>query len=182
MSKASAYTSTRQIPAAFKEESLATIFTESGHNLDWGGGKFDDASAWLQEKYGCLNSIYDPYNRSLKHNLEVLRGIDWDVNVKSITCLNVLNVIQDKDERKDLLEGLAYLGNNYISIKHVILQVFSGNNSGVPSTGKISQNNLPLKEYMGEIREAFPQQLWNALILGSKKNILVLQKGSCSFT
>lgn len=167
MAKDSAYTSTRQIPAAFKIKDAVAIFGD-GFNLDFGGGKYDDASIYLRDSLNCQNAVYDPFNRSLAHNIRVIRNLD---GLRTITLLNVLNVIQDKHERIDTLLAIKHLRDSIPSVKHVLIQIYEGNKTGIPSTGKIVQCNMPAKEYLDEIQ----------IVLGSvqrttgdKKNIFIV--------
>ena len=57
--------------------------------LDFGGGKFDDAKQYA-EQHGFVFEVYDPYNRTELHNLQVLSA-EYDV----LVCNNVLNVVTD---------------------------------------------------------------------------------------
>jgi hypothetical protein len=88
MGKESAYTSLNQIPAAFK------AFHFGRRNLDIGGGKYDHATGYLIQ-HGTINLVLDPFNRTEGHNTLVKLELveHW---IDSITCFNVLNVIQNK--------------------------------------------------------------------------------------
>ena len=65
-------------------------------NLDYGGGKFDNAVEFLAQK-DVKNLIFDPYNRSSAHNQEVLKEIRDNGGADTATLSNVLNVIQEKE-------------------------------------------------------------------------------------
>lgn len=123
-------------------------------NLDIGGGKYDNATTFLYNTYGCRNLILDPYNRTKKHNNNVLRTIDKNGGSDTVTCLNVLNVIAERDIRISLIQqaydllkpnGVAYF------------QIYEGNHSGVGCETKKDcwQNNLLCREYISEIELYF---------------------------
>lgn len=167
MAKDSAYTSTRQIPAAFKIKDAVAIFGD-GFNLDFGGGKYDDATTYLRDNLHCVNAVYDPFNRSLAHNIRVIRNLD---GLRTITLLNVLNVIQDKHERIDTLLAIKHLRDFIPTVKHVLIQIYEGNKTGIPGTGKVVQRNLPAKDYLPEIEKILGPVKDT---LGDKKNIFLL--------
>lgn len=171
MPAASAYTSTRQIPAAFKKFENYPIFS-NGTNLDWGGGKYDDASDYLQEHLNCTNLIYDPYNRTEEHNNTILDIIAQGC-LTSITCLNVLNVIQDPAERNQLILDIKQQACYNQKIKAVLFQIYEGNKSNTPSSGKTTQNNKPTKEYLKEILAHFPESQWHTT---TKQNTITVNK------
>lgn len=171
MPASSAYTSTRQIPASFKKFENYPIFS-NGTNLDWGGGKYDDASLYLQDQLNCTNLIYDPYNRTNDHNNSILNIVALG-KLTSITCLNVLNVIQDPAERNQLLLDIKQQACYNPNIKAVLFQIYEGNKSNIPSTGKTTQNNKPTKEYLPEILAHFSNDSWHTT---TKQNTITVNK------
>lgn len=171
MPEAAAYTSTRQVPAAYKDPNLVHVF-KNGINLDWGGGKYDDASKYLLTQLNCTNLIYDPYNRTNDHNNTILNIVALG-KLTSITCLNVLNVIQDPAERNQLLLDIKQQACYNPNIKAVLFQIYEGNKSNIPSTGKTTQNNKPTKEYLPEILAHFPETLWHTT---TKQNTITVNK------
>lgn len=123
-------------------------------NLDIGGGKYDNATIFLHNEYGCTNLVLDPYNRTKKHNNNVLRTIDKNGGSDTVTCLNVLNVIAERDIRISLIQQ-AY---DLLKPKGVAyFQIYEGNRSGVGCETKKDcwQNNLLCKEYIMEIELYF---------------------------
>jgi hypothetical protein len=78
-------------------------------NLDVGGGKFDTATIALAKK-GVENLIFDPYNRSHDHNIEVEKRLDKN-KADTATLSNVLNVIKEKQDR------IIALKNAYNNVK-----------------------------------------------------------------
>lgn len=161
-----ARTSVNQVPAAFKEPVIANILTD-GVNLDYGGGRFDTATKYLDKTLNCTNLVYDPLNRSAKHNKEMLQNPCFT----SMTCLNVLNVVLSKEERLSLLKTVHKMTFD-IQIDRVVFQVYEGDKSGVPSD---TQANLRPAEYLEEIQQVFGSTSWEVRTLGAKKNIFVLK-------
>lgn len=137
-------------------------------NLDLGGGKYDNATTFLHNIYGCRNLILDPYNRTKKHNSNVLRAIIKNGGSDTVTCLNVLNVIAERDIRISLIhQAYDLLKSNGIAY----FQIYEGNRSGVGCETKKDcyQNNLPCKEYISEIELYFNVEKITSNIIICKK-------------
>ena len=137
-----------KVPAVFKK-----IYWTAGRvNLDLGGGKYDTATDWLEER-GVMNLIYDPYNRPKAHNTTVLRYA-YDEGVDYVTISNVLNVIDDPNARRMLLQKawLALKDGHFCFIT-----VYEGDKSGIGRKTKNDcwQNNMRLREYLDEVHEVF---------------------------
>jgi hypothetical protein len=164
MSKESAYTSTRQIPALFKLNVL------HGTNFDFGGGKYDDGSKYLATQ-GVTNLVYDPFCRSDNHNGASLQSLE-ESGVDSITCLNVLNVIKDDEERLSVIKQIAGKAhtNHYRHMKFptVFFQIYEGDRTGTPHP-KNSQLNRRTADYINEITEVFEN-----CEITKKKNIITI--------
>ena len=177
MAKESAYTCTRQIPAAYTCEDLAPVYG-AGHNLDWGGGRYDDATDFLMHHYVCKNSVYDPYNRTEEHNKKVLQEIPNDLTpLVSLSILNVLNVITDDHERWLLLNKVMSFVNQFKTCQAIVIQVYEGNRSGVPSKAPHTQLNKPASFYKGQIADAAPHGWYlSPKMYGDKKNIYLLTR------
>ena len=90
----SAKTSLKQIPAGFKIVDKYFTWYQGTVNLDIGGGKYDLMTEALKEK-GVTNLVYDPYNRSMKHNADVVNTVLRIKGVETVTIFNVLNVIRE---------------------------------------------------------------------------------------
>ena len=157
----SAGTSVNQLPAVLrllkklynpKEWQGARFWAETETVLDYGGGKYDQLTDALGEM-GIVNLVYDPFNRSEDHNtlvLKILKARKADVGI----CSNVLNVIREPKNRKDILENLA-LGVKQDGL--VFITVYEGNRSSRGKrTTKGWQSNRPAKNYMREIKKVFP--------------------------
>jgi hypoxanthine phosphoribosyltransferase len=168
----SAYTSTRQIPATFKK--FKEAFTEV-INLDYGGGRFNDATNYL-DSLKSVNMVYDPFNRSQTHNDKVIDDV-IDHGVHTITCLNVLNVVQDKNERTAILSHIRSLSRDSLSANggypDIYVQIYEGNRTGIPST-TTAQVNKKTTEYYDEIREIFEEGYWEVKRHGNIYRILYI--------
>jgi hypothetical protein len=142
----SAATSMRIIPRLFNQ----IAFKSGTVNLDIGGGKYDDVTELLATK-GVQNLVYDPYNRSKEHNLDVLNKT-FD-KADTVTVANVLNVIDDDDA----LYGVIVLAcANTQKGGTVYFQVYEGDKTGVGKvTSKGYQRNQPTAWYVPVIRKCF---------------------------
>ena len=98
----SADTSIRQVPALFKSK----VFNvpENSVNLDIGGGRFDLGSKYLRDEKNITNLVLDPFNRSQEHNNSIKNYLENN-KVDSVTVANVLNVIEESDARKKVIEN-----------------------------------------------------------------------------
>jgi hypothetical protein len=145
----SARTSVNTIPRSFKK-----VQWEPGKvNLDLGGGKYDTATDFLSKK-GVKNLVYDPYNRSLEHNLSV-KDFVLKNKVDTVTINNVLNVIREPESRSLVIRNAA------LSLKPegtAYFQVYAGDKTRIgKETTKGWQENKGIKDYMDEIRAYFKE-------------------------
>jgi len=151
MPQESAYTSINQIPAGFKQFKLGK------RNLDWGGGSYDKATRYLRRS-GTTNLVYDKFNRTIPENVHALSYAECS-GVNSITVFNVLNVIQDKKERKALLRDIKKTCDRVSEfgqeVPVIIIQIYEGDRSGIPSK-KTVQTNMRTVDYIPEIQAEFP--------------------------
>ena len=147
----SAKTCVNQVPAAFKriEWIPGTV------NLDYGGGRFDTATNYLYEQ-GVTNLVFDPFNRSMEHNIGVLHH---RVRANTATLCNVLNVVKERCTRHQILKNLKSLvkreGQIYISC-------YRGRGTEPTVTTRGWQENRPLETYLEEVHAVFP----DAVIVG----------------
>lgn len=142
---------TSKVPAIFK---LIKTWKPGTINLDYGGGRFDIATDYLYDEYDVTNLIYDPFNRSSKHNSYVLTTLHNNGGADTATCSNVLNVIKEYDVRINVLENISKLlkpnGTLYIT-------VYEGGKDQVEGpTGSGYQLARKTAEYLDEIKEVFP--------------------------
>jgi hypothetical protein len=145
----SAATSISQVPALHK----SVPWKKGTVNLDLGGGKFDLATDYLDER-GVLNLVHDRYNRSAKHNSLVERQAKARGGADTATLANVLNVIKDRVTRLAVVKQAAALvrsgGTIYVS-------VYEADRSGPgPSGSDQWQQRWPLSRYVPEVEEALP--------------------------
>ena len=165
----SAATSLNQVPAGFKKIDWVPFTT----NLDLGGGKFDTATEYLK-KQGVKNLVFDPYNRSAESNREIAKQVR-DGGVDTSTCMNVLNVIDTPEARSNVIlqcaKAIKKGGTSYFS-------VYEGDKSGVGRQTKSDswQNNMPLKDYVDEVKAHFADvKMKNGLIIA--KNPIIKENG-----
>lgn len=150
-----------KLPSVFKKVNWRWMLNEK-KNLDYGGGKFDNATQYLREEFGISNYVYDPYNRTNVHNRLVLDEAPFD----SATLSNVLNVVMEKEVRLGILTHMKSLlranGKAYIT-------VYQGNLSGVAKVNEkrnSCQLNKPLKDYVDEVLEVFENaEIKNGMII-----------------
>ena len=159
----SAGTSQRQVPAAFKK----IDWVHGQVNLDIGGGRYDDGTAYLAEQ-GVRNYVVDPWNRSLEHNVRALAAIDARGGADTVTLCNVLNVIAEPEIRRGVLQqaydNLKPGGRCYISCYGGSLSRVGGRST------RGWQNNLPLGAYLEEVLSVFPDAYrQGAMIVAPKR-------------
>lgn len=145
-------------------------------NFDNGGGKSDQISKYLLEKYNITNYVYDPYMRSKEHNKAVLK-IVTDNPCDTSTSHSVLNVIDMKDAR------LAHIKLCYDSVKKggrpttggvSFFKVWKGNGTGDPSIDEYGfQSNKGIEHYFDEIASVYGT---SNLELNSKANMIIAYK------
>jgi len=162
----SAKTSIKQVPAGFKIVDKYFGWQPYTINLDIGGGKYDLMTEKLLEK-NVTNLIYDPYNRSLEHNLNVLMGYE-DCTIDTVTIFNLLNVIKEREVQinalnmaYDALEwnGMVYVRSAYMN---------PAKRSGVTKSGTF-QHYLTMKDYLKIVKEVFSDaELKYGLIFAKK--------------
>ena len=150
----SAKSSVKQLPAGFKIVDKYFTWYQGTLNLDIGGGKYDLMTEALKEK-GVTNLIFDPYNRSSKHNVDVVRGILMADGVHTATIFNVLNVIKEHEIQLNVLKmarsalkkgGIVFVRSTYMNRNKV---------SGPTKSGTF-QHYLTQEDYLKIVREIFP--------------------------
>ena len=150
----SARTSIKQVPAGFKIVDKHFGWQENTVNLDIGGGKYDLMTEKLLEK-GVTNLVYDPYNRSMVHNLKVINKIS-EISVDTVTIFNVLNVIKERMIQSEVLclaksalktGGMLYVRSTYMN---------PAKRSGVTKSGTF-QHYKTQEEYLEIVKDIFPK-------------------------
>ena len=148
ISSANTSINSSKLPAIFR----LVKFEPDTLNLDYGGGKFDNAAEYLAQQ-NVTNLVYDPYNRSTQHNAEVLQKVRENGGADTVTISNVLNVIAEPEARLTVLRNAKKLvkpgGNVYIT-------VYEGNKSGEGTETKSGyQLNKGTADYIDEISSVF---------------------------
>ena len=148
ISSAATSINSSKLPAIFR----MVKFQPDTINLDYGGGRFDNAAEELA-KMNVTNLVYDPYNRSSEHNSEVLKQVRANGGADTVTISNVLNVIAEPEARQTVLRNAKKLvkpgGKVYIT-------VYEGNKSGSGAETKSGyQLNKDTKDYVDEISQVF---------------------------
>lgn len=158
-------TSCNRIPIGIKQ--LAKYQDKVSCNLDYGGGRYDTSTRYL-DCFGISNYVYDPYNRSADHNRDALRH-EFD----SVTLLNVLNVIDSREERLHVIRD-AY---DRLRDGIMIIQIYEGNKSGFGTISKKQtyQGNRATEFYLDEVKEALSDTLsvWTVQHI---KNFITIHK------
>ena len=122
-------------------------------NLDYGGGKFDNAVEALAEK-GVTSVVYDPYNRTAEHNANVLKQVRANGGADTVTCSNVLNVIKEEEVRLSVLRNMKSLVK---ASGIVYITVYEGNGSDIgKETTSGYQLNRKTASYLEEVSRVFP--------------------------
>lgn len=121
--------------------------------IDFGGGKFDNAVEYLRDKDVTL-CVYDPYNRSVEHNKEVLRTLRANGGADFAINSNVLNVIKEPSARRSVLENIKKITKIGAPI---YITVYEGRGDGKEGATKSGyQLNRKTADYLEEIQEVFP--------------------------
>lgn len=121
-------------------------------NLDFGGGRFDNASEYLATK-DVTNLIYDPYNRSSEHNKNVLNTIRKNNGADTATCSNVLNVIKEENARHTVIQNIYNLLKSNGTAYFTVYEGTGKGNEGATKSGY--QLNRKTVDYVDEIKEVF---------------------------
>ena len=170
--KAKANTSTNQVPALFSKVDWSRVSV----NLDWGGGKYSKGTDYLAEK-DVINLVYDPYNRPVDHNEEILKQA-YNTEIDSITCSNVLNVIKSKAERTKLLKQLwvivASQKFHFNKYPPIYFSMYEKNQNGIPDED-LPQTNMRTGKYIPEIYKQFPESFEISL----RNKVITVKSVSC---
>lgn len=140
-----------KLPAIFSMITLAPGTV----NLDFGGGKYDNVAEYLKP-LDVLNVVYDPFNRSKEHNKEVLDVVKQNGGADTITCSNVLNVIEEPENRLDVIKK-CYRCLKPGGIAYFTVYEGSGSGEGKANDKRASyQTNMKTSDYVDDIASVFP--------------------------
>jgi hypothetical protein len=150
----SAKSSIKQVPVGFKIVDKYFGWQSNTFNLDIGGGKYDLMTEKLLEK-NVTNLIFDPYNRSLAHNLDVIRTIFRNGGIDTATIFNVLNVIKEHEIQLTVLNmaKAALKKGGYVFVRSTYMN--PAKVSGVTKKGTF-QHYKTQKEYLKIVKKIFP--------------------------
>lgn len=151
-----------KLPAIFN----LVRFEPSTINLDYGGGKFDNATNMLAQN-GVTNLIYDPFNRSTEHNSYVLSTVKKNGGADTATCSNVLNVIAEENVRAAVITNIyKLLKSNGVAY----FTVYEGDGMGTGrETSAGYQLNKKTNEYVEDISKIFPNVQRKGKLIIAKK-------------
>lgn len=169
----SAATSLNQLAGGVK--AVAEILPAGSLNLDYGGGRYNQAVEYLKQ-VDVMNLVFDPFNRSKEHNREVLDIIKEYGGADSCTCCNVLNVIDGDAAKITALKNIKRLvrsgGKVYIQTYEGSDKVETQNDkgktvkkpSGVGKTTKKGwQENKETKAYIPLVQEVFSDAMYKVI-------------------
>lgn len=139
-----------KLPAVFS----MVNFEPGTVNLDYGGGRYDNVAEYLKQ-YDVVNLVYDPFNREKAHNKQVLDVVKQNGGADTITCSNVLNVIEEPEIRQSVIKNcrrcLKSGGTAYFTVYEG-----DGTGSGKSNDKKHSyQVNKKTAEYVDDIKDVF---------------------------
>ena len=179
----SARTSIRQVrgdvassPAVFTWLERNRPLEPGSINLDIGGGRYDDTSAFVADRFNAQSFVYDPYNRTPEHNAAVINQVINAGGADTVTVSNVLNVISDEGAQLRVIEqareGLKNNGEAFFT-------VYQGDGTGVGRmTGADTyQANKKTREYLPLIQRIFGEG--NVSIRG---NVIIARKPTVDTT
>ena len=162
----SAKTSLKQVPAGFKIVDKYFGWKPFTNNLDIGGGKYDLMTQALAEK-SVANLIYDPYNRSKEHNIDVILSCAESI-IDTVTIFNVLNVIKEREIQREVIV-MAYdslKDGGHVFVRSTYMNPTKA--SGVTKSGTY-QHYMTQKEYLEIVKEVFPNaELKHGIIHATK--------------
>lgn len=149
--------------------------------LDVGGGQFDCNKNYLKKSKNIDLFIWDPFNRSQEHNLEVFSAFSVE-KADAVTSMSVLNVIPELESRlahiTTLKSALKSEGKAYIKIWPGELP-YKG--SYIPtSTCSVYQANAKADRFLREIETVFG--VGNVTLDKHVENLIVAVKKSDALT
>lgn len=137
-----------KLPAIFK----LVDFHANTLNLDYGGGKFDNATEYLKT-LGVTNLIYDKFNRTAQHNQEVIRAVLENGGADTCTLSNVLNVIKEESIRHEILVNIYKLLKSDGILYITVFEGKPGQKEGPTKSGY--QLARKTSEYIDEVANVF---------------------------
>lgn len=137
----------RRLPAVYRK--FPARF--GGLLLDYGCGKYIDHIRNVVEVAAKMSYLpYDPYNQPEETNAKTWEAVQWaaaNVVPVDVVCSNVLNVIDDDDTVRSIVQQIASIAHATGGTAYIT--VYEGDRSGVGrKTGPDQyQRNQPLEYY-----------------------------------
>jgi len=138
-----------KLPAIFR----LVKFTPDTINLDYGGGKFDNAAEYLKNEFNVTNLVYDSFNRTKEHNNSTIKQIRKNGGADSATLSNVLNVIKEPEIRLEVLNNIKSLLKPGANLYITVYEGTGKGDSGETKSGY--QLNRKTTDYIEEISQVF---------------------------
>ena len=126
------------------------IIEEASTILDYGCGKYTEHIAeFCESELGSTYYGFDPFNQTPEQNDASLWKVLGEQNV-TVTCSNVLNVIDDDETLVNILERMRKLGDR------LVVTVYEGDKSGKGRYTQYDcyQRNMKLKQYIPYLQQA----------------------------
>ena len=164
----------KKLPAGFTNLIKKNIFKKNQIVVDIGGGKFDNAVDKLKS-IGAYLHVYDPFNRSTKHNEDVIRKVA-DGGADVAVSNNTLNVIA---EDKNIIKVIAQSHNALKDNGKAYFTVYEGDRSGMGKvTSKGFQRNLPTQSYIDMVKEVYGNNVKKEgnVIVATKKPLKLVKE------
>lgn len=151
-----------KLPSLFSRVS----FSRGTKNLDLGGGKFDNVKTYL-EGQGVSCFVLDPFNRPEEENQKAFEACA-NGQADTVTVSNVLNVIQEKENR---LEVLKLAKNALKENGKLFVYVYQGDKTGEGrETLAGFQHNKKTSFFFSEVSEVFETvKVVNGVIIARKE-------------
>lgn len=164
----------KKLPAGFTNLIKKNIFKKNQIVVDIGGGKFDNAVDKLKS-IGAYLHVYDPFNRSIKHNEAVIKKVA-DGGADVAVSNNTLNVIA---EDKNIIRVIAQSHNALKDNGKAYFTVYEGDRSGIGKvTSKGFQRNLPTQNYIEMVKEVYGNDVRKEgnVIVATKKPLKLVKE------
>lgn len=164
----------KKLPTGFTNLIKKNIFKKNQIVVDIGGGKFDNAVDKLKS-IGAYLHVYDPFNRSIKHNEAVIKKVA-DGGADVAVSNNTLNVIA---EDKNIITVIAQSHNALRDNGKAYFTVYEGDRSGMGKvTSKGFQRNLPTQSYIDMVKEVYGNDVKKEgnVIVATKKPLKLVKE------
>lgn len=149
-------------------------FKVGGFNLDYGSGFHNHVADMLDGSLGIRSFRYDPYSVGVFENIRSLIKLYRNNGADSVTCLNVLNVIDNTNDRIKVVQNIAQ------ALKYdgaAIFTVYEGTEEdrriGARSTEKGWQEFRKIETYVDVVRTFFADVVCKYRMIIARKPLKV---------